>query len=167
MFCDYGMSCDYNTCSYCNPVVRTKEEELEKTAELIKRNSNKSKSILQKILTKKDEFTLPGTIFYLQHYLRYGYEIGDNILIHFIKDKNKNGILKNEDKTEYWIYHDGNISENDKYSSLYLCPYTFETNKESVNHIKFLEKDDIFEEYVHKGFGFYINHTEIEKLQAE
>lgn len=123
-----------------------------------------------KKLLKSWNFSLPAKKFSLQYYIRHGFKVEQDINIHFINSDFKKGILKNEDQTEYWVYHQGTIHKKDEYSdeehSLHFCPYAF-TEGDSTQHLKFLEHDVIFEDYVHKGFGFFINNEEIEKLFSQ
>ena len=163
--------CDPETCYYCNPELQNKMKYAEKIEEKVKQSDGKD--ILATLLYSMDEFTVIGNIFSLQQYLKWGYNIGDKVEITFVKSSDRLGVLKNRKETHIWVYHSGSISYDDDDNQLpKICPYFFwkrgpngvkGLDKDAINHVKILFKDDIFDESVHDGNGVIIENSELQK----
>lgn len=168
----WGAACDPKHCSQCNPAYKKFDELNNKT----KKENKSTQTKFQFLIETLPEFTVQCKKFELQKYLRWGYEVTDEITITFKKSENCIGTVENLRGTCLTVFHNGDIQlfENRMRETL-LFPifnkYTFGKPKnpdlDSINHIKFIMQDEIFEDFVHHGWGIIINNSEIYNIYNE
>lgn len=128
---------------------------------------NKGIKILDSLL-ELETFTVLATKFRLRESPSDGYDIDGEVVVTFRKSKKKYGILKNDDESRIWIYHNGIMGLNGDFPR--LCPYIFlKRSKDSeegpdidaINHVKILFNDIVFEDFVHDASGIIISNSEL------
>lgn len=183
--CDFD-TCDYETCEQCNPEYSKKKEERETYISINRSKENNAFNTFKELLKKNTTITLKAKLFSFYGYLDHPYDEHNDCSITFDSSDNYNnyiGILRKKDQLTI-IYSDD--SQFDKKTSIFefdsqfesifefptYCSYLFDDNENNEpkrlgTRLNFIFSDVIFEDYVHQGYGFFIEIDEINRIARE